>query len=203
MLNVMDGKEKILDLLLLKDSDQTQESNDSPGYEEIALSSEHAPANSALHAASYPRFPAISQSPTDKNSPHESSKSVSNPLGLVADVCKEVQEFDRSSNPTLSLLTSNPEHINFHATSFPETEPLSLAHRLLRRPGYVSLGLKLDRKTLEDGLNTLLHKKIEIYQYLDYFKPVDTNKGRDTGPEYDPVDLCLVTMEEAHSLFPL
>lgn len=72
---------------------------------------------------------------------------------------------------------------------------------LLNRPGYVSLGLKLDRPVLEQALDVLLTCEIPRCQYLDYFTPVEQGKHRDLGPQLDPIDLGLLSAGDALSLF--
>ncbi|KIW29276.1 uncharacterized protein PV07_05101 [Cladophialophora immunda] len=142
------------------------------------------------------------QSPPGNASPLDTNASVSDPLGLVADACGEAHDYDQQSNDNIPSLASDPGS-NFIATSSGETEPRTMSRHLLRRPGYVSLGLKLNRKTLEDGLDALFSQSAAVCKYSDYFKPSDAAKHRDTGPDLDPVELGLVSMEEVNYLFPL
>ncbi|CAH0019996.1 unnamed protein product [Clonostachys rhizophaga] len=132
-------------------------------------------------------------------SSRRSEESISNPLGLVADASGEAQAHEKqlvatsaSPNSTTSILgvANNPE-------------PQSIAWQLLRRPGYISLGLKASRQSLEAGLDALFSHPGLSDHWSNYFKPVDATRPPDVGPDVDPVDLGLVTMDEAHYLFPM
>jgi hypothetical protein len=142
-------------------------------------------------------------SPSEHNSdsiPHESNGTVSNPLGLVADACGEAQALYQEPNAALSLLDRNTDSINLLNTSG-QTEPAELARNLLGQTGYVSIGRNLNKETLEYGLCTLLRDEVRTCRYKGYFRQPDMNEDRDTGPDLDPVDLGLVSMEEAYYLF--
>jgi hypothetical protein len=202
LLDQTNGNEDVLSLLPIKGATGARTSPAHPVSEEIAPNP-RVLATSPPFVGSPPHVLArIAQSPGEQSSPHESNGSISNPLGLVADACVEVEAeaLDQQSNGPLSLLHPASASLDILPV---ENGPANCARSLLRRPGYVSLGLKLDKKTLEQGLSALLTKNVRMSRYSDYFKPLDTNKGRDTGPELDPVDLGLVSMEEANYLFPL
>ncbi|KAH6981489.1 hypothetical protein EDB80DRAFT_593128 [Ilyonectria destructans] len=78
-----------------------------------------------------------------------------------------------------------------------------MARSLLERPGYVSLGLKLGRGVLEDALGQLLTRTSDDIRYANYFKAANESRALDTGPDLDPVDLGLISIEEVLSLFPI
>lgn len=88
-------------------------------------------------------------------------------------------------------------------TSAGQSTGASLGSQLLHRPGYVSLGLQLDRDTLEAGINTLIGPHEYPYRYSNYFKSTPQVPPRDVGPDVDPVELGLVTMDEARYFFPV
>ncbi|EXJ69755.1 uncharacterized protein A1O5_06826 [Cladophialophora psammophila CBS 110553] len=210
LLGLPEGKEEILHLMLSRNGTQShsEPQNDVPvplhdPEEGIAPAVSGVPATSTTYPHEPPRLDTVStsQSPPGNASPDDTSASVSNPLGLVADACGETHDFDQQSNDSIPSLTSEPGS-SFIATSG-EAEPRTLPRYLLRRPGYVSLGLKLNRKTLEDGLDALFSQTAPICKYSDYFKPSDAAKHRDTGPDLDPVELGLVSVEEVNYLFPL
>jgi hypothetical protein len=126
-----------------------------------------------------------------------SQEPMSNPLALLAyasDAAQASETSPTSINASVGLGYTR----RGPGCEKRETE----GHRLLHRPGYVSLGLQLDRASLVQGLDTLLDTIDAGHQGLDYFKR--TNLGqRDVGPDLDPVELGLVTMEDAHYLFPM
>ncbi|KAJ5742816.1 uncharacterized protein N7511_011217 [Penicillium nucicola] len=127
----------------------------------------------------------------------------SNPLALLADAsdAAQVLELFPMSHNNLPGLNSGssatePQTSQVHSTS--------LGRQLLHRPGYVSLGLKLDRKTLDQGLDAILAPSPVVEsRYSNYFSTAPRAPLRDIGPDIDPIDLGLVTMEEAHHLFPI
>jgi hypothetical protein len=135
----------------------------------------------------------------------------------------KVPQFNRepTSNP-LALLADASDAAQFlelhpHSTNLPETstkdpstaEPLtsltngiSLSDQLLHQPNHVSIGLhNLDKDALKAGINTLLSPFVEPSCYSNYFQK--SPPLRDVGSDVDPVDLGLVTMEEAYRLFPV
>ncbi|PYH76315.1 hypothetical protein BO82DRAFT_426433 [Aspergillus uvarum CBS 121591] len=115
--------------------------------------------------------------------PDGPSQPISNPLALLADASEAV-------------------HANASQASKDNTDE-GRVRDLLSRPGSVSLGLQLSRESLETGLNILCASSFRPGRSSDYFKPPDPSAFRDIGPDLDPVDLGLVTMEEAHFLFPI
>ncbi|KAL3445830.1 hypothetical protein BJX65DRAFT_309533 [Aspergillus insuetus] len=121
---------------------------------------------------------------------------MSNPLALLAYASDAAQASETS--PTSINALASPESRRGPDCEKGETE----GHRLLHRPGYVSLGLQLDRASLVQGLDTLLDSIEAGHQSLDYFNRTNVRQ-RDVGPDLDPVDLGLVTMEDAHYLFPI
>jgi hypothetical protein len=127
---------------------------------------------------------------------------ISNPLALLADASDAAQALEmyptsQNNLPELSHESS--------ATTSPTTQvnDTSLGRQLLLQPGYVSLGLKLDREALARGLDAILAPSVVEPRYSNYFNSLPRAPLRDVGPDIDPVDLGLVTMEEACHLFPL
>lgn len=121
---------------------------------------------------------------------------MSNPLALLA-FASDAAQATETSRASVNALTS-PASRRQSDRQRGETE----GYRLLHRPGYVSLGLQLDRTSLVQGLDTLLNSADAGHQALDYFKRTGVRQ-RDIGPDLDPVELGLVTMEDAHHLFPM
>ena len=127
---------------------------------------------------------------------------ISNPLALLADASDATQALElhsKSANPSPETNESSS------ATQSSASQPIGtrLGRQLLHRPGYVSLGLQLGRDTLEAGIDTLIGPSEHPYRYSNYFKSSLQVPLRDVGPDVDPVDLGLVTMDEACYLFPV
>ncbi|OGE56812.1 hypothetical protein PENARI_c002G02491 [Penicillium arizonense] len=133
--------------------------------------------------------------------PRSDQESISNPLALLADASDAARLLECSSLPTH---TSHALAEDLSPTQRPGDRVTgSLGSRLLQRPGYISLGLQLNRRCLEDGLDALMLPVQRERQYPKYFKVPTYNHPCDVGPDLDPVDLGLVTMEEASYLFPV
>ena len=121
-------------------------------------------------------------------------------LGLYNSCCHDLHH--RAVQSTESPI-SNIDSVHSHQSSSYSSGSW-LARRLLSRPGYVSLGLQTSRASLEQGLEAVFTAATESeYRHLNYFKPPGSGPSRDVGPDLDPVDLGLVTMEEAYYLFPM
>ncbi|KAJ0417678.1 hypothetical protein BJY00DRAFT_315626 [Aspergillus carlsbadensis] len=121
---------------------------------------------------------------------------MSNPLALLAYASDAAQASEVS--PTSINTLASPAYRMQPCREEGATE----GHRLLHRPGYVSLGLQLDRASLVQGLDALLDSVDGGHQALDYFKRTSVRQ-RDIGPDLDPVERGLVTMEDAHYFFPM
>lgn len=139
----------------------------------------------------------ISQPLNESQIPHQ--QPVTNPMGLVADACDEAHNSSRPSDSIASPSAVGYGSVNLSRVGGVESDNRDL--HLLKRPGYISLGLTLDRPVLEQALDVLLTCEIPRCQYLDYFTPVEPSKHRDLGPHLDPIGLCLLTLEEACHLF--
>jgi hypothetical protein len=127
---------------------------------------------------------------------------ISNPLALLADASDAAQALElHPISANLSPETNNASSVN--QSSAGQSTGASLGRQLLHRPGYVSLGLQLGRDTLEAGIDTLVGPYEHPYRYSNYFKSTPQIPPRDVGPDVDPVDLGLVTMDEACYLFPV
>ena len=163
-----------------------------------------------------------------RTSTQRMDESVSNPLGLLADASGEAQD-DVLQDPPSSAAPTDEGHAALDARSQARVSsaadirayipsnthenagiaPIqhavqSTAHTILNRPGYVSLGLKMDRSILESALDNLIRGPAgRAGRYASYFAPKEQKSAPDTGPDLDPVELGLVTMEEAENLFPM
>lgn len=105
---------------------------------------------------------------------------VSNPLALLADASSAAQPLTPSLD---SLCTTRG------------------GRELLQRSVYASLGLQLSRHTLEEGFNAIYDSTLPIQSQSNYFRPPDADPPRDVGPDLDPIELGLLSLEDAHSLF--
>ncbi|RAL16777.1 fungal specific transcription factor domain-containing protein [Aspergillus homomorphus CBS 101889] len=152
-------------------------------YRQIQAELRKGPGSTSLPKATISPVPQPSVSTSHEALSQHSLQPVSNPLALLADA-------------------SEPLHTSESQPSKELTEP-GRGRDLLSRPGYVSLGLHLSRETLETGLDTLFASTSKTGRNVDYFKQPSPTAFRDVGPDLDPVDLGLVTMEEAHALFPI
>ncbi|KAH8650657.1 hypothetical protein BGZ60DRAFT_498478 [Tricladium varicosporioides] len=133
-----------------------------------------------------------------------SSTTMSNPLGLVAAASGAAQALERESMASKAPSRSVIDFSTSQKTGDGATRPGGLGSLLLRRPGYISLGLTLNLDILENGLDHLFAPgDNRIYANLDYFKAPGTPLKLDTGPDLDPVDLGLISMNEARALFPI
>ncbi|KAJ6020447.1 transcriptional regulator family: Fungal Specific TF [Penicillium herquei] len=128
---------------------------------------------------------------------HPNSEPISNPLALLADA----SDAARALEPQTTSANTIADH-NVEASAEGETHAGGLG-RLLRRPGYVSLGLQLSRESLESALDTLMIPTQKTDRYSNYFKRPNLGLLLDVGPDVDPIDLGLITVEEAHHLFPI
>lgn len=198
--------QELLDLLVTNTIRQPQNvSSNSRPVDAQPTPTIPAPVNPNYQHDSLPRNSSISASPGEDQaaSPRsENNGTISNPLGLVADAWGEAQALDRSPNTTMSLLSPGTALTQTMSNSS-YLERFRLAQDLLANSAQISIGRNLDRSTLEHGLSTLLGDEVRTCRYQDYFKRSDVTEDRDTGPEIDPVELGLVSMEEANYLFPL
>ncbi|KAL2831973.1 hypothetical protein BJY01DRAFT_260350 [Aspergillus pseudoustus] len=121
---------------------------------------------------------------------------MSNPLALLAYASDAAQASEQS--PGSENTSTSPTSRRQSGRGKEE----SAGHRLLHRPGYVSLGLQLDRASLVQGLDALLTGVDTGKQSFDYFKRRRVCH-RDVRPDLDPVELGLVRMEDANYLFPI
>lgn len=136
--------------------------------------------------------------PIDYSLPHRTQEPISNPLALLADA----SDAARALEPHSISADHTPRSIGESSAQGDNIASGSLG-RLLRRPGYVSLGLQLSRESMEHALDALLTPSPNVDRYSNYFKKPVQDSHRDVGPDVDPVDLGLITMEEAYYLFPM
>lgn len=136
--------------------------------------------------------------PIDYSVPNNTQEPISNPLALLADASDAARALERHSlsadhTPnSMGRLSAQGDNVNSQSLG-----------RLLRRPGYVSLGLQLSRESMEHALDALLTPLPSVDRYSNYFKRPVQDSLRDVGPDVDPVELGLITMEEAYYLFPM
>jgi hypothetical protein len=130
---------------------------------------------------------------------------VSDPMSLLADAEGQANAGDeeKPAEETCTLSTRTTVATEEVTTTQSAPKISDTASSLLRRPGYVSLGLDLDRNTLERALDTLISNPRAAGHHANYFKPPRLNPALDLGPDLDPVDLDLVSMTEVHHLFPM
>lgn len=140
-------------------------------------------------------------SPRPPSPVNQNREPINNPLALLADASGAAQALHQQ---TVSTTASPLSHVESTRSYQSPSSRHGVARQLLSRPGYVSLGLQLSRASLEQGLEALFTAPSPSEnRHLDYFKPLATGPPRDVGPDVDPVDLGLVTMEEAYRLFPM
>lgn len=132
---------------------------------------------------------------------HHFNEPISKPLALLADA----SDAARASEPNRLERGGGSGYI----------EPLERARiestlengkpggRLLGERGYISLGLQMDQETLEQGLDHVFAPISNEPRYANYFHTKTEAFPRDVGSAVDPVDLGLVTMDEAQYLFSL
>ncbi|KAH6981511.1 hypothetical protein EDB80DRAFT_737441 [Ilyonectria destructans] len=130
-------------------------------------------------------------------------RSVCNPLGLLADASGEARAAGETFRPDSSSVFGQDASPGDAMSMTTDSSSLVMARALFERPGYVSLGLKLDRGVLEDALGQLLTRSSVDIRYANYFKAANENRALDTGPDLDPVDLGLISLEEVLYLFPI
>lgn len=167
----------------------------------------HLPSNTdepfslSTHTRLYSDSPSATMLPNTQASRPRPGKA-SNPLALLADASGAAQALDQR----LESSTESPASVSAMSAarqSYGTTTAIGVASSLLRRPGCVSLGLSLSQGSLEKGLEAILAPCDHPHQCSDYFKPCNGPPVLDTGPDLDPIDLGLVTEEEARALFPM
>ncbi|KAH8898632.1 hypothetical protein GQ53DRAFT_741939 [Thozetella sp. PMI_491] len=113
---------------------------------------------------------------------------MSNPIALLVQASEESQSTQRI--------------VDGDDTGLRNTTNLACA--LLRRPGYVSLGLNLRRDILEEGLDSLFTHASQSRNIPTLFaSSSSSSQARDLGPNLDPVNLGLVSMDEVCRLFAI
>lgn len=202
--HLLTGDEPIADVLMLNESgrmsDENQSSDlvDKPSCPTMPPRQAHTAVQDTVQQPDFASPRAAFMHNDEAN--RSDQEPLSNPLALLADASGVAQTAEPGSTPMSASLGSNDESsakrlaADFSARRNP-------SHHLLRRPGYVSLGLQLGRDTLEHGLDALFSSTER--KYSDYFKPPIRAPFPDTGADVDPIDLGLVTMEEAYYLFPM
>ncbi|KAL3442951.1 hypothetical protein BJX65DRAFT_321070 [Aspergillus insuetus] len=140
--------------------------------------------------------------PTNPRSSDLTATKIHKPAALMADLSGAVKPFNgsplTSSTESDYLSPANPGLVDTDSS-----DAATLAHRLLRNPGYVALGLeKLNRQSLERGLSALLVPEDRVpCRYPNYFSPAHPGLQRDIGVDLDPLELGLVSRKEVGYLF--
>ena len=102
---------------------------------------------------------------------------------------------------SIAAKSTPPE--NDQTSAMRESALRDIARTLIRRPGAVSLGLTLDRRSLEEGIESLFRFRNPVTQAENFFAYRKTTRERHVGPDLDPVDLGLISAEETRYLFGL
>ena len=137
--------------------------------------------------------------PSIMTSSHHNTEPISNPLALLADASDAARALESNPAPR----NKESAYIGEHSSREENLTAGSGFGHLLNRPGYVSLGLQLNREGLERALDNLSLPPQNVDRYSNYFKRPAQESTQDTGPDLDPIHLGLITMEEAEQLFPM
>ena len=130
---------------------------------------------------------------------HEQDNGLSNPVKLLADAAEE--------NNSDTLDAAAVKRIQVEEPALPPQYTLPGTIAALLSEGRVDsriASLHLDSEYLAEGLQSLLadtaHRSLTVDDKR-FFKPSRIHVKRDIGPEYDPLDLALVTMKEVKVFF--
>ncbi|RAQ40893.1 hypothetical protein AFGD_007170 [Aspergillus flavus] len=181
--NIQNAEKEVFDLLLSK-----MQSNEGQS---------HRPTNGkAANVQAASSNPVVTESTTIKQAgitSHVGHDPVSNPLALLVAASGAIQS-ESVSNTPISTVESTDEGPTPYLTSI---------GNLIERSTYVSLGLQLSSESLQSGLDALFAAPTSNPKCTDYFRPPDDGPPRDVSPDLDPVELGLISMEEAYHLFPI
>ena len=149
-----------------------------------------------------PRIDVVVHAFRSGNTHQTKQEPIGNPLALLANASDATQTFGlypMSHNHLLGLnggsFATKPQTCQVNSTI--------LCRQLLHQPGYVSLGLQLDRETLEQGLDAILAASALESGTKTISTLLPGHPLCDFGPDIDPLNLGLVTMEEACHFFPV
>lgn len=124
--------------------------------------------------------------------------SISNPLGLLADASETSKSKANGSQVSPSVPNTQDTPLGlFSARSNAETIFAITTNSNPR------IELSTSQDTLIEGLTALLEDESSYEVSTAYFAQTGPIIKRDLGPELDPIDLGLVTLVEAHELFPI
>lgn len=181
--NIQNAEKEVFDLLLSKMQSNERQS--------------HRPTNGkAATVQDASSNPVVTESITIKQAgitSHVGPDPVSNPLALLVAASGAIQS-ESVSNTPISTVESTDEGPRPYSTSI---------GNLIERSTYVSLGLQLSPESLQSGLDALFAAPTSNPKCTDYFRPPDDGPPRDVSPDLDPVELGLISMEEAYHLFPM
>lgn len=138
--------------------------------------------------------------PTRPKFSHSQRNMKSNPLWLIADSSREALTTMAPTHPSGSLRAGECSDLSEDAQSCLENISNKSIY-LLNSSACIPIGLNLDSRILEEGLDAVFTAPRELSATLEYFKYRDINLFPDTGPEFDPIEQGLVSTEEAQSLF--
>ncbi|KAL2212457.1 hypothetical protein CC79DRAFT_421122 [Sarocladium strictum] len=166
--------------------------------------------HTALHTVALSPFaPGVASysGATNTDAAHRTTDhTVSDPMGLLTDAEGQAHADDEEKADgepcTPSSQATLPSRRVASTPIFTPRHP-DTASSLLSRPGYVSLGLNVDRRTLERALDSLSSKPSVSMHHAHYFKAPRVNDSLDVGPDLDPVDQELISIPEVHHLFSI
>ncbi|OGM49536.1 hypothetical protein ABOM_001687 [Aspergillus bombycis] len=182
--NVQNAEKQVFDLLRSK-----MQSNEDQSYRPIDAK--------VATTQDKPRSPVVTESNAMQQAgmaSHVINDPVSNPLALLVAASGAMHSESIPNTPV-----SNAE--SAHEGQSPSST--SIANRMLNRPGHLSLGLQLSEESLQSGLDALFTTPTSNHKCTDYFRSSDDGPPRDIGPDLDPVELGLISMEEAYHLFSI
>ena len=140
--------------------------------------------------------------PVSSRDPSNQRNIKSNPLWLIADASREALAAAASHRQSQTLPCRASSHLSEDAQPS-SGNCLNMSRYLLNTLTCVPLGLKLDSQVLEEGLEAALTTPRRQSATLEYFKYRDVNRFPDTGPDLDPIEQGLVTIQEAQELFSM
>ncbi|KAH8821906.1 hypothetical protein F5884DRAFT_105616 [Xylogone sp. PMI_703] len=148
---------------------------------------------------------AARQLPAHDRTPETEPSTVSNPFGLLADAAGAAQarESSYSNSKTSPLPSSESSAAQYDSPRTSESSRPGPKPNLQSLPGRVSLGLSINPERLRKGMDVLFDLEPRSNRHSDYFKPPEPHSRRDIGPDVDPVELGIVTMDKAEALFPI
>ncbi|KAE8380413.1 hypothetical protein BDV26DRAFT_279490 [Aspergillus bertholletiae] len=125
---------------------------------------------------------------------HAIDDPVSNPLALLVAASGAIDSRSTSNTPISNIESAH---------EVPSSSLTSIGKYFHHQSEHASLGLQLSRESLRSGLEALLAPSGSDHRCTEYFRLPGDGPPRDIGPDLDPVELGLVSIEEANYLFPI